>query len=503
MAGGRGLFDPSKMRGPAAGAGRSAGDAGGGGEAENKPGRGEPNAWSVSELASRIGSALSSGLPARVSVRGEVSGLRDRTHWYFDLKDEDSVVNAVMFAGKARRSSLRPENGQEVVAHGRVEFYAPGGRVSLIVDRIEAVGAGALEARLRALIEELRGLGWLDPARKRRAPAFPRRVAVVTSATGAALQDVIDTMRRRCPAVGLLVVDARVQGDRAAGEVAAAIGALCARRAELGIDAILVTRGGGSMEDLWAFNEREVARAIYESTVPVVAAIGHETDTTLAELVADVRCATPTQAAMLLTPDREALSEQVGSLEAALVGAVRRRLDRAHRELNAIERHPVIARPRRLLEIQGDRVSGLERRIGAGTRAAVARERDRLGSLAFRLERCRPGAAHARRSERVAQLSARLDRAVRGRVRAQRERLAARARELAIASPLSVLDRGYSYTTDARGNAIRSTGQVKGGQRIQTRVADGTFGSVVGRDAPKRGRLRDGGAQLDLFDGSR
>ena len=498
---GRGLFDPSKMR--AARRGTGGGDRGGadGRSPDDRPR--EPNAWSVSQLARRIAEALSGGLPAKVSVRGEVTGLRERTHWYFDLKDEHSVVNAVMFAGRAKRAEIRPDNGSEIIAHGRVEYYAPGGRVSLIVDRIEPVGAGALDAKLRAMVEDLRRRGWLDAERKRTTPSFPRRIAVVTSATGAALQDVIDTARRRCPAVGLLVVDARVQGARAAGEVAAAIRALGAGRDRLGIDAILVTRGGGSMEDLWAFNELEVAEAILESPLPVVAAIGHETDTTVAELVADARRATPTQATVLLVPDRDALAEQLSSLEGRLERFVRGRLDTARGRLDSLVRRPVVARPATLLEIQSGRVRELDRRLAAASRAAIARGRERLGGLAVRLERRRPGAEHARRAERLAQHADRLGRAAHASLRARLERLAARARELAVASPISVLERGYSFTTDQQGRAIRSTADVRGGQRITTRVADGTFGSVVGRETPKAERLNASGPQLDLFDGSR
>ncbi|MEM0983231.1 MAG: exodeoxyribonuclease VII large subunit [Planctomycetota bacterium] len=487
----RGLFDPSKMKG--------AGDVpppverGGDGD---RP-------WSVSELAGRIDQALRSGLPAAVHVRGEVSGFRDRTHWYFDLKDGSSVVNAVMFASAARRSELRIENGIEVVARGRLEFYKPGGKVSLIVDRVEAVGAGALEARLKALVDELRGLGWLDQARKRPTPVFPRRVAVVTSKTGAALQDVIDTMRRRCAAVGLLVVDARVQGERAAPEVAAAIRALGAARERLGIEAILVTRGGGSMEDLWAFNERVVAEAIVESPVAVVAAIGHETDVTVAELVADARCATPTQAAVLLTPDRAALVRQLDSMADRVSLLVRRRAAGAREKVEALASRPVIARPTGVVEVQADRIDGLRRRLGAAARSEVGAERDRLASLTLRLERRRPAAEQARWAERLDQLEARLGRAARRSVATRRELLANRGRELAVVSPVAVLERGYSFTTDAQGRAVRSTQQATPGDSITTRVADGTFDSVVGGEAPTADKLTAKGPQLDLFGGTR
>ncbi|MCA9289351.1 MAG: exodeoxyribonuclease VII large subunit, partial [Phycisphaerales bacterium] len=318
-------FDPGKMRGtPPAHAGSSNSPS----EPAAKPPVDRP--MSVAALAGLIAGALET-LPRPVRVAGEISGLRDRTHWYFDLKDADAVVSCVMFASAARKAGFVPENGQAVVAGGRVEFYAKGGKVSLICDRLEPVGAGALELAFRKLVGEIRALGWFDPERKRALPTFPRRIAVVTSRTGAALQDVLDTARRRCPAVDIAVVDVRVQGDRAAGEVAAAIEWLGRRHTHLGIDAILVTRGGGSMEDLWAFNEKPVAAAIVACPVPVVAAIGHETDVTIAELVADERAATPTQAAMRLIPDRAALGEQVEAVASALRGSIERQTAAAKR----------------------------------------------------------------------------------------------------------------------------------------------------------------------------
>jgi exodeoxyribonuclease VII large subunit len=483
---GRLPFDPSRVRGASKAEAAKEADA----------------PLTVSQLASSIDAALRSGLPAKVRVRGEVSGFRDRTHWYFDLKDGSAVVNAVMFASAARRAPVRIENGVEVVATGRVEFYAPGGKVSLIVDRVEPVGRGALEAKLKALIEELRGLGWLDEERKRALPVFPRAVAVITSRTGAALQDVIDTARRRCCAVGLVVVDARVQGEGAAPEVAGAIRWVNEHRAELGVDAILVTRGGGSMEDLWAFNERIVAEAIVKSALPVVAAIGHETDTTVAELVADCRCATPTQAAMRLTPDREALERQLDSLWRRAGARVRERLSGEARRVQALGTRPVLADPVRIVTIQRGQLDGLGRRVRSAAGVRVAAASRRVGDLAVRLERARPTSVQARRAARVDELAARLRRvgrrAVAGRTRElpemardlaasgrrlialEDERLAGLERELRAVGPQAVLARGFSVTTGPDGRAVRSVGDVAAGERVRTRVADGAFESVVG-----------------------
>lgn len=429
----------------------------------------------VTQLATRISTAIDTGLPARVRVVGEVSNFRERTHWYFDLKDAGAVVSCALFAGQVRKVGFTPRNGQEVVAGGKVQFWDKAGKVSLIVDKLEPVGAGSLELAFRALCEELKALGWFEASRKRPIPMFPRRVAVVTSRSGAALQDVLDTMRRRCPAVDVALVDVRVQGEGAASEVAGAIRWLGEHHARLGVDAVLVTRGGGSMEDLWAFNERLVAEAIVTSPVPVVAAIGHETDTTIAELVADLRCATPTQAAMRLTPDRRSLLEQLDSFGGRLRGIARRALlERRH-------------------------VESLVKRARATIDAKLRGSSGRLERLAGRLESLKPAAVHARRAAALESLQQRLAAAAHRRItelsvetlaeqlsdgwqtRFDREetRLEAMARHLTSVGPEGVLRRGFSYTLRDDGALVRSAGEVRPGQRLRTRLFDGEVRSVV------------------------
>ncbi len=456
-------------------------------------------AISVSDLAVRIEAAIRQGAGGRFRVQGEVSGFRDRTHWYFDLKDAGAVISCVCFASSARRSRCRPENGREVVATGRLDFYAPGGKVSLLVEKLEEVGDGASDAALKRLIEELRGLGWLDPESKKPLPRFPRRVAVVTSRTGAALQDVLDTMRRRCPAVGVLVVDVRVQGERAGAEVAAALRGLDARREELGIDAVLVTRGGGSKEDLWAFNERAVAEAIHACSLPVVAAIGHETDVTLAELVADERCATPTQAAVRLTPDREALARQIDALARRLGVTAQQRVRYERQRLAGLGRSAALADPRTPVRLGRQRVEQLRRALCTAAVGRLREARREVAELARRLDGQKPAAVQARSDERLRSLERRLREAVRRRsreadvsglgrrlrqaamraVRDERAMLDGLERELLAVGPQRVLERGYTLTTDAAGRVVRTAGQVRPGDRVRTRTAEGEFGSVV------------------------
>jgi exodeoxyribonuclease VII large subunit len=436
----------------------------------------------VSQLANGIDQALRSGLPAKVIVEGEISSLSHRTHYYFSLKDDRAVIGAVFFASAAARSATQPQHGQRVIAKGRVEFYAPSGRVSLIVTSITPVGEGQLEQRYKQLVEQLRAKGWFDPATKKAVPSFPRRVAIVTSKDGAAVQDVIDTFARRCPSIELMVLDVRVQGEQAKGQVSAAIRGLNAQRQRLGLDAIIVTRGGGSLEDLWAFNEPEVAQAIHDSVLPIVAAIGHETDTTIAELVADERAATPTQAAMRLSPDRAALLEQLASLENRVRRATSTRIRFERQRLERITSSRSMSDPRIVIEIHRDRLKAKQGRADAGLRRHIGRERAALDRLAIRLTRAQPSAVHARRQERVTQLAARLKRVITRAAAQRREVLESTARELHAIGPAQVLARGYTLTLGPDGKALRSVSQAKPGTELETVLSDGRVRSRVDGD---------------------
>lgn len=464
-------FDPAKMAQPATPAKA---------ETPRSGAAGSGGTLTVSQLAERLTDAIGAGFPAAVRVAGEVSGFKPGSHWYFSLKDAGAVVSCVMFTNLVRAAlaggGFTPSDGQQVVVTGKPDYWAKGGRTSFIVTRIEPVGQGALDAAFKALCDELRKLGWFEPARKRPVPRFPRRVAVVTSRTGAAITDVLDTMRRRCPAVEVALVDVSVQGEGAAAQVAHAIGWIGRNHQRLGVDAVLVTRGGGSREDLWTFNERVVAEAIVNCPLPVVAAIGHESDVTIAELVADERCATPTQAAMRLTPDAPALLEQLAAtgsfLRSALIRVARDRRAR----LDAEVRHANTVGP-----------------------AIIQSRARRLEAAAARLERHRPAAEYARRQAMLEAARDRLAAAMRARlaqadtalfaaqlqsviaatVQRAAERTAVFDRQLNAVGPAAVLKRGFSVTTREDGSIVRSIVDARPGERVRTRVADGAFGSVV------------------------
>lgn len=443
------------------------------------PGGVPDDVLTVTQLAARVDSAIKIGVPGRVRVVGEISSVSQRTHWYFSLKDEGSVIAGVVFASAARGMRTVPTHGDRVIATGRLDFYAPSGRVSLIVDSIEPVGAGTLERELKARVDAVRERGWLDPASKRPLPIFPRCVAVITSKDGAAVQDVIDTARRRCPGVRLVVIDVRVQGERAAPEVAEAVRLVSARAGRDGIDAILVTRGGGSIEDLWAFNEMAVAEAIRNASVPVVAAIGHETDTTLAELVADERAATPTQAVMRLVPDQTALEEQLDALHRRLTLAVRQPLLAHRRRLATVANRPALRDPKRVLDAHRTALVNLIRSLDAAGRATVLGAERRLHRATARLERHRPGVIQARREETLNALENRLARSVHSRIRLAGESLDGLHRELHAVGPMQVLARGFSVTTTPDGALVRDAAALRPGDELVTRLATGEIRSGV------------------------
>ena len=432
----------------------------------------------VSQVSQHIKYALAEHFPAKIKIVGEISNLSNRNHWYFSLKDRSAALRCVCFASSARRIKFPVKDGMEVVATGRVDYYDAQGSVQLYVDKLEPVGMGSLELQLRERMEELRQLGYFDPARKMMLPMMPGKIAVVTSRSAAALQDVINTAKRRWPACQLLLKDVRVQGDAAAGEIARAIRKLSADGKSLGIDAIILTRGGGSIEDLWAFNERVVADALHTCHLPVVAAIGHETDTTIAELVADHRCSTPTQAAMMLVPDGRAMWHQVSQLDSRLTLLVKRQLEHNKHRLRHAYRHPLFRSPDQLVAQQGQRLAFLESRLLPGLRNRVSREKARVDQNEMRLK-----PVLGNRAERLGAYLEGLEQRLKGvlprEVSAMGAKLEALEKQLNAVGPRSVLARGFSYTTDDEGNLIRSAKDVQEGVKVVTHMKDGVFRSTV------------------------
>jgi len=392
--------------------------------------------WTVGDLTERIKGVLERALGA-LWVEGEVSTLRQPRsgHVYFTLKDDRAQLRVVLFRRDASRLRFALEQGMQVLVQGEVTVYEAAGEYQIIARRIEPKGLGALQAAFEQLKRRLAAEGLFDPARKRPIPFLPRRIGVVTSPTGAAIRDILRVIEQRFPSVQLLLAPVRVQGQGAAEEIAAAIDLLGDRTPRL--DVLIVGRGGGSIEDLWAFNEEVVARAVARSPVPVISAVGHEIDTTICDLVADLRAATPSNAAELVVQRREELTESLARLA---------------------------------------------RHFEQAMRAGLAQRRARLATFAAAVARQAPEARLRRLQQRVDGLDFRLAAAVRVRLEHAARRVDRAAGRLAALGPLSVLDRGYSLTmcsatgqvlTDARGLAI--------GERVRTRLASGSFESIIDR----------------------
>ncbi|MBI1371112.1 MAG: exodeoxyribonuclease VII large subunit [Planctomycetes bacterium] len=445
-----------------------------------------PAPLSVTQLTDLIKRVLADRTPSPVRVVGEVSNFSDRNHWYLSLKDEQNVIACVMWASAARKTDFRPEHGQQVLATGRLDYYGPQGRLQLYIDKLEPIGLGALEQRFRQLCDELRGLGYFADENKQPMPPFPEHIAVVTSAKGAALQDVINTARQRWAGIRLSHVDVLVQGADAAPDIARAIRALGQQHEALKLDAIILTRGGGSLEDLWAFNERLVADAVRDCPIPIAAAIGHETDTTIAELVADLRCSTPTQAAARLVPDAAGECQHLDQLAHRLSLSLRRRAEHARTRLEAAARHAFFRRPVESLDQHRERLAADVRHLTAALRDRLANLRAALSDMQHALARIEPMSRLRVARQQLVAHERHLRATMTQRATTQRHRLDALARQLNAIDPHHVLARGYSYTTTPAGDLLRSPNQVHPGDAIVSHLADGKIHSrVTASDAPR------------------
>lgn len=438
--------------------------------------------FSVSELTGTI-RKLVEGQVGSVWVAGEITNFRLQSsgHAYFGLKDAGAQLSCVLFRDEARavnRGALR--DGQQVILHGAMTVYEARGQYQLRVTKVEWQGVGALQAAFERLKEKLHAEGLFDAARKRPLPRFPQRIGLVTSPTGAALRDVLHVIARRHPALEIVLAPCRVQGQGAAEEIAQAVGWLNEFHRISPLDLILLTRGGGSLEDLWAFNEEAVARALFGSELPVVSAIGHEIDFTIADFVADVRAATPSAAAEIITQEFVASRDFVAEARNRLGLLVRRSVASARDALDRSGTRLLRLHPRRRLQDAALRLDDAQSDLWRAFRRA-SRDKMQAASVAVeRFSRIRPLRKLSNYRETLVRLATAL-RDQSHRQWAQHEsRLAVAVNRLRLLSPRSVLDRGYSITTDAASGAvIRDAAFVPAGTRLQTRLKNGRLISVA------------------------
>ncbi|HEX7416512.1 MAG TPA: exodeoxyribonuclease VII large subunit [Steroidobacteraceae bacterium] len=434
--------------------------------------------YSVARLNREVRLLLERGLSV-IWVEAEISNLAQPSsgHWYFSLKDRDAQVRCAMFRQRNSGVRFRPRDGQLVLARGRVGLYEPRGEYQLIVEHLEEAGVGALQREFERLKQKLAAEGLFDAARKRPLPLVPRRIGVITSSSGAAVRDILHVLRRRFPPAEVIIYPTAVQGAAAVPEIIAAL-ERAAQRAEC--DVLILARGGGSLEDLWAFNDERVARAIVAAPIPVVTGIGHEVDFTIADFVADLRAPTPSGAAELVVPDRGAWLESLGQLAQRFAAAMRRKLGDERQRLATLRSRLRIMHPGVRLAQHAQRLDDLEQRLAGAVSASWQRERSRLHELLGRLLRHAPGPLLRDVRARHEALAERLRHALAEHLARAEQRLALAQRTLAAVSPLATLTRGFAIVTRAGdGTLVTDAATLAPGAEVDTRLARGRFRARV------------------------
>ena len=372
-------------------------------------------------------------LLAGLAVRGEISNykLYPSGHHYFTLKDESSALKCVMFRGNATRLRFKPENGMQIIAMGKISVYPRDGAYQLYVNAMALDGVGDLYAAFEQLKKKLAAQGLFDPVHKKQIPQYPKTIGIISSAAGAAIHDMLRILKKRYPLAKVLLLPVRVQGEEASGEIAAAI--RYANRHILA-DLLIVGRGGGSIEDLWAFNEEPVAHAIFDSQIPVISAVGHEPDVTISDYVADLRAATPSNGAELAVPDQNALRQALDSAYAAIHTSTQKQLNSARKHLHLLSQSPALQSPDRYVLQRRTTLAHLESRLISLQQRNVASKKERFIALTSKLDAM---------------------------------------------SPLKILTRGYAMANDASGTILRSVHQIQNNDHISITVSDGTVSATV------------------------
>jgi exodeoxyribonuclease VII large subunit len=437
----------------------------------------ERDIYSVSRLNREVRVLLERGFGS-LWLEAEISNFARPSsgHWYFSLKDATAQVRCCMFRQRNILAAFTARDGQKVLVRARIGLYEPRGEYQLVIEHIEDAGLGALKRQFEQLSAKLSAEGLFAAERKRSLPTLPKRIGVITSPTGAAIRDILHVLARRFAAVPVLIYPVSVQGSAAAGEIIAAL-RLAGLRAEC--DVLILARGGGSLEDLWAFNDEALARAIVASRIPVISGIGHEVDFTIADFAADVRAPTPSAAAELVVPNGEEWLLSLQRQHGRLLRGMRRRLESLRERLRWLSGRAAQVSPVARLAQQSQRLDELESRLSRSLRHIVADRRSGLGDFRSRLWQASPAARVQAAIARQAALTARLRIAGPEQLRRSRERLLPLVRTLNAVSPLATLDRGYAIISRADGAIVRNTTDVAQGSIIEARLATGKLRARV------------------------
>jgi len=405
-------------------------------------------------------------------IKGEISNFtyHSRGHMYFTLKDENARIQAVMFAGYNRYLAFRPENGMKVLVRGEISVYEPSGNYQIYVKEMQPEGIGNLYLAYEQLKQRLEAEGLFSPEHKQPIPSFPRYIGVVTSPTGAAIRDIVTTIRRRYPLGTVILFPSLVQGEHAVDSIVRSI----EKANELGyIDVLIVGRGGGSIEELWAFNEEQVARAIFASRVPVISAVGHETDFTIADFVADLRAPTPTGAAELAVPHVAELIERMTQRKVRLIRAMKEKMAAESERLSRLQKSYAFRYPKKLYEQKEQQLDTLLERLKRQTERLFERKRERFEQLHLKLEAHHPAEQLAKMVEKQQALTKSLEKEMQSLLKQKQWQFTSLLSQLHALSPLKIMERGYSLVYNEKEELVKSVRQVQPGDTIQVRLQDG------------------------------
>jgi len=436
----------------------------------------QPNApLTVSQLNRQVKQLLETQYPA-VPVQGEISTLSRPAsgHLYFTLKDQNAQIRCAMFKGSMVRSRYIPKQGDEVLAYGRLSLYEGRGDYQLIVSSMQPVGEGALQAAFFQMKERLAAEGLFDEAHKQQIPSNIKTVGIVTSATGAALHDILTVLNRRFPAINVVLYPSQVQGNEATATIVQAI-EIANQRKE--VDVLVVGRGGGSLEDLWCFNTEPVARAIYASALPIISAVGHEVDVSISDFVADVRAATPSQAAEMVSPDQFELMQKLDLKERRLTSAILNQLTKSQLSVTNLRKR--LKNPADLVSLWKDKLDTVEARLRLAMHRPIAVKQEQLANLKHRLQRVSPSYQISQDRIQLTQLNNRLKKSIQAVINPKRSQFQKLVATLNVLSPLSTLDRGYSITRDSNGVVIQRASQLQPGEEIETLLKEGRIVAKV------------------------
>ncbi|MEH8016921.1 exodeoxyribonuclease VII large subunit [Rheinheimera muenzenbergensis] len=436
-----------------------------------------PDIYSVSRLNSEVRLTLELQFQT-LWLQGEVSNFVAAAsgHWYFSLKDSAAQVKCAMFKMANRSSSFRPQNGQQVLIRARISVYEPRGEYQLLAEFIESAGAGLLKQQFEQLKAKLQAEGLFDPARKKALPTQVQRVGVITSATGAAVRDIVTVLARRAPGIEVIIYPSQVQGDTAAAQLRNML-STAIRRNE--VDVLIIGRGGGSLEDLWCFNDEALCRAIAACPIPIVSAVGHEIDFALTDFVADMRAPTPSAAAELVSPDQSHLSDRILQLKNRLLQAQRSRMQQVAPKLLNLSQRLLALHPKRRLQQQQQRLDELQLRLGASAKRALQGAQQQQLYLDKSLRQLSPAKVLTQQQQHVRQLEQRLKQAQQQQLKQHTLRLAQLSSQLNTVSPLATLARGYSITFDEKQQVVTSASQLKAGDKVAIKLAEGGFDARV------------------------